>query len=148
MKDRLYLAYGSNLNVEQMSRRCPYAMPVGTGMIEGYRLLFRGSKTGAYLTIEKSEGDRVPVGVWSVSPSDERALDRYEGFPTFYRKEDFTIEVTGFHGEKKKADCFAYIMNEGRPVEEPSRGYYETCLEGYRQFGFSSKYLEEALRSK
>ena len=51
-----YIAYGSNLNVGQMSRRCPGAIPVGTARIENYELLFRGSKTGSYLTIEPKEG--------------------------------------------------------------------------------------------
>ena len=49
-KKRYYLAYGSNLNMEQMHYRCPGAVPLGTAELEGYRLLFKGSKTGAYLT--------------------------------------------------------------------------------------------------
>ena len=46
-----YLAYGSNLNVNQMKRRCPRAKIVGSTIIDDYRLMFKGSKTGAYLTI-------------------------------------------------------------------------------------------------
>ena len=49
---RYYLAYGSNLNLQQMALRCPMAKPVGTAVIRDYELLFKGSKTGAYLTIE------------------------------------------------------------------------------------------------
>ena len=49
---KYYLAYGSNLNIPQMQYRCPEARIVGTAVIEGYRLLFNGSKTGSYLTIE------------------------------------------------------------------------------------------------
>ena len=52
MEKRYYLAYGSNLNVRQMKLRCPTARIVGTATIEGYRLMFKGSKTGSYLTIE------------------------------------------------------------------------------------------------
>ena len=36
---KLYVAYGSNLNKEQMRYRCPTAKFVGTGIIEGYDCL-------------------------------------------------------------------------------------------------------------
>ena len=49
---KYYLAYGSNLNLRQMALRCHTAKPVGTAVIKDYELLFKGSKTGAYLTIE------------------------------------------------------------------------------------------------
>ena len=51
MKEKLYLAYGSNLNIVQMIIRCPDAKFYGTAEIKDYELLFKGSKTGAYLTI-------------------------------------------------------------------------------------------------
>ena len=63
---KYYLAYGSNLNVRQMALRCPTAKPVGSAVIKDYELLFKGSKTGAYLTIEPKSGAEVPVAVWSV----------------------------------------------------------------------------------
>lgn len=51
MNKRYYLAYGSNLNVQQMLYRCPTARIIGTSTIPNYQLLFKGSKTGSYLTI-------------------------------------------------------------------------------------------------
>lgn len=80
---KYYLAYGSNLNIQQMKYRCPDAKPVGTAWIHGYQLLFKGSKTGSYLTIEKTEKAKVPVAVWEVSGSDECRLDIYEGATRF-----------------------------------------------------------------
>ena len=64
---KYYLAYGSNLNIVQMKHRCPDAKPVGTAVIRDYELLFKGSKTGAYLTIEPQKSAYVPVGVWEVT---------------------------------------------------------------------------------
>ena len=64
MCKRFYLAYGSNLNIPQMQRRCPTAKIVGTAEIKDYELLFKGSKTGSYLTIEPKKGATVPVAVW------------------------------------------------------------------------------------
>jgi len=64
MEKRYYIAYGSNLNIGQMRMRCPQARIIGTSEIPDYQLLFKGSRTGSYLTIEKKEGSTVPVAVW------------------------------------------------------------------------------------
>ena len=92
---RYYVAYGSNLNVQQMRWRCPGARIIGTSELKDYRLLFKGSKTGSYLTIEPEAGCTVPVAVWEVTDQDELALDRYEGFPSFYYKKELVLDVKG-----------------------------------------------------
>ncbi len=84
MEKWYYIAYGSNLNVRQMQWRCPTARLVGTAELKDYRLMFKGSRTGSYLTVEPEEGCTVPVGVWQVSAQDEQRLGRYEGIPDFY----------------------------------------------------------------
>ena len=68
---RYYIAYGSNLNVQQMRWRCPGARIIGTSELQDYRLLFKGSKTGSYLTVEPKKGCTVPVAVWEVTDQDE-----------------------------------------------------------------------------
>lgn len=47
----LYVAYGSNLNVQQMSYRCPGATVAFTGYLINWKLLYRGSHTGSYAII-------------------------------------------------------------------------------------------------
>ena len=93
MRRRYYIAYGSNLNVGQMKFRCPTARIIGTAIIKDYELLFKGSKTGSYLTIEKKKGEEVPVVIWETQESDEQALDRYEGCPQFYYKKEMIIPI-------------------------------------------------------
>ncbi len=145
MQKRYYIAYGSNLNVRQMRWRCPTAKIIGTGTLEDWRLLFKGSKTGAYLTIEQEEGFRVPVAVWEVSPQDEAALDRYEGFPNFYYKKEMVLDIFGIKsGKIRRRRAFAYIMHEDRQIEIPSIGYVRVCLEGYNNFGFDVETLLDA----
>ena len=70
MSEKYYLAYGSNLNVKQMRSRCPCATPIGTAEIPDYELLYKGSKTGAYLTIEQKEG--CSVSRWACGASQGR----------------------------------------------------------------------------
>lgn len=115
---KYYLAYGSNLNVQQMRFRCPDATILGTAEIPDYQLLFKGSKTGSYLTIEKKKGSTVPVAVWEVSERDELNLDAYEGYPNFYYKTEMKLQLDG---TKRKVNAFVYIMHEDRKLGIPSR---------------------------
>lgn len=144
---KYYIAYGSNLNIRQMKYRCQGALVVGTGFIKDYELLFKGSKTGSYLTIEEKKGSSVPVAIWKVDEHHEKALDRYEGYPTFYYKKEIEID---FISLKRKlphhAKAFVYIMHEDRQLGVPSIEYVRVCLEGYKTFGFSPKYIEDAIK--
>ena len=127
MKKRYYLAYGSNLNIRQMRMRCPSARIIGTAAIQDYELLFKGSQTGAYLTIEPKVGARVPVAVWSVTNEDEDALDRNEVFPNFYYKAEMKLPIVGIKsGTVRIRDTFVYIMHEDRPLGVPSEFYVRT----------------------
>ncbi len=145
MGKRFYIAYGSNLNVRQMRMRCPGARITGTSEIKDYRLLFKGSKTGSYLTIEPEAGASVPVAVWEVTEQDEMALNHYEGFPDFYYKKELALPVKGIKsGKVRRRTAFVYIMHEERPFGVPSRSYMATCAEGYRNFGFDVNTLLEA----
>lgn len=143
---KFYLAYGSNLNVRQMRFRYPNAQPIGTAEISGYQLLFKGSKTGAYLTIEKKKGGIVPVAVWAVSPRDKITLDAYEGFPDFYYKAQMTLPVKSLKvGKTKLLTAFLYIMHEERNLGIPRHDYVQTCIEGYHHFGFDLRHLRQAM---
>lgn len=146
---RYYIAYGSNLNVQQMQMRCPHAKVVGTATLEGWELLFKGSKTGSHLTIEECDGGTVPVVIWEVAESDEAALDRYEGFPVFYYKKELRLRCKGIRsGRTRTVTAFVYIMDESRLLGRPTDFYLRVCREGYEQFGFDPAILmQAALRS-
>ena len=146
MAKRYYIAYGSNLNIDQMSYRCPGARVVGTSKIPDFELLFKGSKSGAYLTIEPKKGAKVPVAVWEVTADDELSLDRYEGYPNFYYKTEVEIPVICISDRRvRKLKAFIYIMHEEREIGVPSQRYVDICLDGYEAFGFDENYLYEAL---
>lgn len=140
MLRKLYMAYGSNLNREQMAHRCPTAKIIGTTVLEDYQLKFRGSRYGAVATVEPKKGSSVPALLWSITMSDEAALDWYEGWPDFYRKEDVQVKLNG-----KDVTAMVYIMNEGRPLGLPGSYYYFIIEEGYRSAGFSLSALRKAV---
>ena len=136
-----YIAYGSNLNLDQMAHRCPTAKVVGTAELEGYELLFRGSHGCAVATVEKKVDSSVPVLIWELEPQDEAALDRYEGYPYLYRKEWVTVEHSG-----KPTKVMVYIMNDGRPLGAPGNYYYEVVRDGYMTAGFDTSLLRKAAK--
>lgn len=144
---KYYIAYGSNLNVKQMKMRCPGANILGTTKLKDYELLFKGSKTGSYLTIEKKEGSTVPVVIWEVTESDEKSLDRYEGCPIFYYKKEMKLQYKGIRtGKKRTVNAFVYIMHEENPVGVPSIYYMKTCIDGYDTFYFDKNILINAYK--
>lgn len=145
MSNHFYFAYGSNLNIEQMRRRCPGAEIVGTARLLDYQLAFRGSKTGSYLTVIPEDGGIVPIGVWRVSDADLDALDRYEGFPQFYGRRIISLQVNTDRGSMFCRGII-YIMRGDRDAGAPSRHYLEVCRQGYADFGFRSGPLDEAVK--
>ena len=92
-KKKYYIAYGSNFSVEQMAVRCPDARVVGNAILYGWQLLFKGCAT-----IEPNPERNTPVLVWEISERDERSLDRYEGYPSFYYKKDLEVETFPLEG--------------------------------------------------
>lgn len=141
MNKKLYLAYGSNLNLEQMANRCPTARPVGSAILKDYQLLFRGGHGGSVATVEPCKGKTVPCLLWEITPADEVALDRYEGFPFLYRKETIKVKQG-----KKLVDAMVYIMNGERPLGTPSCFYYSVILDGYKSVGFDTAILKRAVQ--
>jgi len=140
MENKLYIAYGSNLNLPQMAKRCPTAKVLGASEIKNYALVFRGGRHGAVATIEPCEGSSVPVLLWEITQKDEKALDIYEGYPSFYGKETMELPLDG-----GTVPAMVYIMTPGHRLGYPSDFYYNTILEGYKSAGFDLIVLEQAL---
>ena len=136
---KFYIAYGSNLNIAQMRIRCPHARFIGVSELRNYRLAFKGHSHGAFLTIEHYEGGRVPVVVWAVSNGDIKMLNQYEGYPDFYYTEEMEVPVDG-----RMLNAFVYIMAGKRHFGLPSDMYFETCLDGYKDFHLDENILWDA----
>lgn len=136
---KYYVAYGSNMNVEQMSRRCPGAVIAGRAFITGHTMRFRAASADALVGvagIEPRKGCKVPALVWSITAEDELALDRYEGFPFLYRKETLPVKVKG-----KTLDAMVYIMTDGHGLCPPSVAYYRIIAQGYTKARHDPSYL-------
>lgn len=84
---------------------------------------------------------KVPVLIWALDERDLPVLNKYEGFPSFYRQEKMPFEMDG-----KSYEGMAYLMNHGT-ISPPSPQYYNTILQGYRENSLDESYLETALEN-
>lgn len=135
---KYYFAYGSNLNVKQMSNRCSDAVPLGARDLPGWELQFR-----RVLTIVRNPKGVVRGGLWLISDFDEKMLDRYEGYPGWYEKHFITFP--------DGLTAMTYILTKGQEAE-PSKGYLDVCLQGCMDFkidpqGLFRAYLKSARKA-
>jgi len=137
---KLYVAYGSNLNLTQMALRCPTARIYDAGILNNWELVYRGRSGNSHATIERRKGSIVPVLIWEIYSADEYRLDIYEGFPHYYFKQNVMVKTSS--GTRK---AMVYIMDKRMVPGTPSKNYIETIRQGYRDNGFDMVILEYSL---
>jgi gamma-glutamylcyclotransferase (GGCT)/AIG2-like uncharacterized protein YtfP len=134
MKSKLYFAYGMNTNKEEMAYRCPRARAVGRAVLPGYRLEFK-----SFATIVPNPKESVEGVLWTITDTDESALDILEGYPEFYDKKTVSVEYNN-----QSYIAMTYIMGPREQGQAPSNGYYSMVSEGYQSFGLSQQQLLDA----
>ena len=131
----LYFAYGSNLNLFQMKRRCKDSIFIKKYELKGYRLNFRSKYRAA--DIEKSKNSLVPGALFEISKSDEKKLDVYEDYPILYKKLYFTYY---------NKTVMTYIMVNKTEFRYPTERYLNVVKRGYKDCKLDMKYLKIALQ--
>ena len=147
--DSLYFAYGSNLNLGDLSRyerentaNLEKLFEDTTNILDGifflpdYQLQFplRSPSRGAgvlYVTtklVHAVAGKLFEVENWDL-------LNKKEGAPNFYEK----IEVTVIDESGKTFDAFTYVVSSKSKVEyvKPNPDYVQIVSDGYTEFGIS-----------
>ena len=130
----LYFAYGSNLNLFQMKRRCKDSVFLRKYELKGYRLNFRSKYRAA--DIEKSKNFIVPGALFEISKSDEKKLDVYEDFPILYKKLYFSYY---------NKTVMTYIMVNKTEFRYPTERYLNVVKQGYKDCNLDIKFLIKAL---
>lgn len=135
MKRKLYFAYGMNTHKDQMSMRCPGARALGRATLSGHRFEFK-----SFATISPSADHSLEGVLWTITKSDEWALDMLEGYPKFYDKKSVVVEHAG-----QQYIAMTYFMDPREQIRAPSASYYSLVSEGYQQFGINQSQLLDAL---
>ena len=131
----LYFAYGSNLHKEQMKRRCSGCKYLKKYILQDYRLTFRSELCVA--DIEYKKGNSVQGALYEITDKDESCLDKYEDFPTLYKKIFFKYE---------DKDVMAYSMEKKTAFKYPSTRYLNIIKQGYKDCGLDFSFLIKALK--
>jgi gamma-glutamylcyclotransferase (GGCT)/AIG2-like uncharacterized protein YtfP len=131
-----YLAYGMNTNVQQMAWRCPKARSLGKVTLDKHRLAFKN-----FCDIIKDPIASMECVLWEITPECEQALDRLEGYPTFYGKKEVDVK---FKGRKIRAMIY-YMTDEHYATGFPSEHYLKMVSEGYVEHDIGTEQIIKAL---
>ena len=117
-----------------MAERCLDARYLGNTMLKDWRLIFK-----SVATIEKDLGNYVPVGVFEITDTCEKALDIYEDYPQLYDKKELDVILDG-----AQVKAMTYVMVGKYGIAPPSRKYFNVICEGYKNCDLDSDFLLEA----
>ena len=78
--------------------------------------------------------NRVPVAVWENNDRDEKSLDRYEGYPSYYIKEEWPVHMI----DGSEISGMIYLMKMIRK-SPPHTQYYDGIANAYRRLGLGSQ---------
>jgi gamma-glutamylcyclotransferase (GGCT)/AIG2-like uncharacterized protein YtfP len=110
----LYFAYGSNMNVGAMARRCPRSKALGLARLERHRLAVMRE---GWLTAVRDSHGAIHGVLWELALSDIASLDRHEDLSKgLYTKE--TQPVIAGRGPKRAIVYFG--ANSGPGVLRPA----------------------------
>lgn len=136
MEKILYFAYGSNLNIEQMKKRCPESVGISAAVLDGWKLVER-----TYADIEQAAGSVVNGALYEISESDLAALDCYEGFPEYYTR----LEVMAADKSGRYHKAWVYTMTEDcgkhRDSGKYSEQYRKICSDGAEYWGIPNAFI-------
>ena len=128
-----YFAYGSNLCVEQMARRCPNATDPRPATLadHGWLINERG-----VATVEPVDGSQVHGVLWQLDDHDLATLDSAEGVPVRYRRDRLTV-----HTDAGPSQAWVYIDHRVEPGP-PRPGYLERIIDGALHHGLPHRWVD------
>ena len=135
----LYFAYGSNLNHEQMKKRCSGSKYIKNYILKDYKLCF-SHKTNysvyGHANIVKNKRSKVYGALWNITKNDEKELDGYEGVDyNYYQKEYFFL---------KRKKVLVYVQNVYY-IKKPNSTYLHTIINGYKNCDIDLSKLRKTL---
>ncbi len=141
---RLYFAYGSNLDEEQMRARCPAAARGPRATLHHHALAFGGFSPrwqGAVASVVREKGRTVAGLLYQLTAGDVDSLDRHEGVPYAYEK--VVRFVVDEHGRRRRVFTYVQPANTFEPWTPPAK-YFVQIWRAYQRLGFDRAALAAA----
>jgi gamma-glutamylcyclotransferase (GGCT)/AIG2-like uncharacterized protein YtfP len=147
----LYFAYGSNLDPEQMSRRCPGHKVVGLAELPDHRLTFPLTSHdwgGGVASVGVAHGESVWGMVFELGDADLATLDGYEGYVgpqdqhNVYDRETTSVQLVRADDGSfpRRLRVWIYLARPSNP-SPPSRRYLDAILRGARHHRLPGDYI-------
>ena len=85
----------------------------------------------------------MPVLLWVITEQCEKTLDHYEGYPSFYIKQNISVEID--NGEDT-IEAMLYVMDDKycQKMQTPTEYYYGGIERGYKSNGMPVEELKTA----
>jgi gamma-glutamylcyclotransferase len=133
-----YFAYGSNMNWEQMQRRCPSSRFMCVARLPGYRFAIgrhsRLRKCGTANIFLEPQAEVWGV-VYEISDHDFALLDRYEdGY------ERAKVHVYAINDGLDPIEAIVYIAPREEQIPPPNAEYKRLMLEGAKHWKLPAAY--------
>lgn len=136
----LYFAYGSNMDPQQMARRCPGSRSLGKALLPGYRLTFTWDSVrwgGGVGHVVADPASEVWGVLWDLTQEHLDALDVYEQVADgVYIRGAVTVR----HDERER-EALIYLATDVRD-RKPSRRYLRALVRGALAHDFPPAYVE------
>ena len=131
----LYFAYGSNMDVAAMARRCPRSRPLALARLMRHRFFVMAS---GYASVRRDPPRAVQGLLWELSPRDVPALDAYEDVASglFVKR---MLPVISTLGPRRALVYVGASTVSGAALP----GYMESVLAAARQQAMPDAWLRE-----
>ena len=138
-----YFAYGSNLDLLQMKRRCPSSELISKGSLPGHRLTFNRYSSGwggGVADVIQDQGSEVWGLVFELSSEDLKRLDRYEGCykdqTSLYERWKAIIDTP----DGQVCDVWVYTVVEKQKFVQPTPEYLQIIKDTATRLNFPQSY--------
>jgi gamma-glutamylcyclotransferase (GGCT)/AIG2-like uncharacterized protein YtfP len=133
-----YFAYGLNMSVALMGRRCPGAAPIGPARLDGWRFIVM---RGGYASIVPVPGDVVHGVLWRITSRDLAALNAFENIDGgLYVRRILPVRLGA-----RRAPALTYLSRERREGR-PRPGYQAIVVAAARQWSLPEPYVSGLAR--
>jgi cation transport regulator ChaC len=134
-----HFAYGSNMDSVAMRRRCPSAVAIGVGRLNGWRFIIMH---GGYASVVPDPSASVYGVLWRVTPRDLAALRAYEALDSgLYLRRTLPVRLAG-----RNVSALVYVGHTRVPGR-PRVGYQDgIVIPSARDWGLPERYIAELRR--
>jgi gamma-glutamylcyclotransferase (GGCT)/AIG2-like uncharacterized protein YtfP len=139
-----YFAYGSNLNLKWMKKRCPETVLVGPAALADYKLAFRYKSTswpgGGAADIIYCPGQVVWGGLYLSNQQDFASLGKYEDVADGgYERIEVQVKL-----EEQLINAISYQVSDKLPEDlRPRPEYLQLMVEGAKQIPLPEDYIQK-----